>query len=243
LPRDVGAIVVAAGQGLRFGGKTLKQYQPIGGIPMVLWALRPFVSHPDVAHTVLVLPPADAANPPGFLSNLLDVPAGSAPLPASSFCALTLAAGGTHRRDSVRAGLSVLKEECSIVLVHDGARPFVQRTVIDAVIEHARRGEGAVAAVPLSDTIKQSAITDSTRIERTVSRERLWRAQTPQGFPRPLLERAHAATNRDSEATDDAALVETLGVPVRLVPDSTRNLKITTPDDLALAQLLAGDGR
>jgi 2-C-methyl-D-erythritol 4-phosphate cytidylyltransferase len=128
-----------------------------------------------------------------------------------------------------------------VVLVHDGARPFVDRAVIDSVIGYARRGEGAVAAVPLSDTLKQASPHDASLIERTVPRTSLWRAQTPQGFPRTVLERAHAAAGED--ATDDAALVETLGIPVRLVPDSSRNLKITTPDDLALAELFAGAER
>ena len=127
------------------------------------------------------------------------------------------------------------------MLVHDGARPFVERTVIDEVIAHARRGEGAVAAVPLSDTLKQVSAADASRVERTIPRHGIWRAQTPQGFPRAVLERAHAAAEAD--ATDDAALVEALGIPVRLVHDSNRNLKITTPDDLALAELLAGAER
>ena len=237
LPRDVGVIVVAAGQGSRFGGGTPKQYQLIRGVPLVLRAMWPFTSHPDVGHVVLVLPPKDAVDPPAFLSTLSGPNLGPTPTPTS----LSFVPGGRHRRDSVRAGLAALSQECGIVLVHDGARPFVQRTVIDAVIRHARRGEGAVPAVPLSDTLKQAFGNDPSRIEHTVSRAGLWRAQTPQGFPRPVLERAHAAAPAD--ATDDAALVEALGIPVRLVPDSSRNLKITTPDDLALAELLAGDER
>lgn len=128
-----------------------------------------------------------------------------------------------------------------VVLVHDGARPFVDRRVIDAVIRHARRGEGAVPAVPLGDTLKEVATDDPTRILRTRPRARLWRAQTPQGFPRPVLEEAHARAARTGHrATDDAALVEAIGVTVRLVPDFGSNIKITTPEDLALAELLAG---
>lgn len=230
MPRDVGVVVVAAGQGQRFGPDTPKQYQLVRGVPIVLRALRPFTSHPEVGQVVLVLPPSDAANPPEFLARLSD---GSS--------ALSIVPGGQSRRDSVRAGLAALRQEYGIVLVHDGARPFVERTIIDAVIAHARRGEGAVAAVLLSDTLKQASSQDATRIERTVSRSGLWRAQTPQGFPRAVLERAHAAGVPD--ATDDSALVETLGIPVRLVPDSGRNLKITTQDDLALAEMLAGAER
>ncbi|MEO8090440.1 MAG: 2-C-methyl-D-erythritol 4-phosphate cytidylyltransferase [Gemmatimonadales bacterium] len=236
MPRDVGVIVVAAGRGERLGGDTAKQYQLIGGVPMVLRALRPFTAHPDVAHVVLVLPSADAAKPPPFLSALSL--AGSS---ASSPAALTIVSGGQHRSDSVRAGLSALTKACTVVLVHDAARPFVDPEVIDAVIGLARAGEGAVAAVPLADTLKEATSADATLIRRTRPRARLWRAQTPQGFPRRVIEEAHARAARDGHrATDDAALVEALGVSVRLVPDSSWNLKVTTPEDLALAQLLAG---
>ena len=130
------------------------------------------------------------------------------------------------------------------MLVHDGARPFVERSVIDWVIGYARRGEGAVPAVPLSDTLKEVAEDDPTRIVRTRPRARLWRAQTPQGFPRKILEQAHAhAAHIGHRATDDAALVEAMGVTVRLVPDSSRNIKVTTPEDLSLAEMLAAESR
>jgi 2-C-methyl-D-erythritol 4-phosphate cytidylyltransferase len=229
LPRDVGVIVVAAGKGTRIGGDAPKQYRHIGGVPMVLRALRPFTSHPDVAHVALVLPAPDAASPPAFLTSL----------PSE---ALTIVAGGERRADSVAAGLGALRPECQVVLVHDGARPFADRGVIDAVIRHARAGDGAIAAVPVTDTLKEGAAASPDRVARTVPRDRLWRAQTPQGFPRALLIRAYArmAGGGDSVATDDAALVEACGGTVRLVPDSVRNLKITTPEDLVLAELLAG---
>ena len=217
---------MAAGRGLRMGKETAKQYLSIAGVPMVLRALRPFTSHPDVAQVVLVLPPEDASHPPAFLSDL---------------SRLSVVPGGPHRGDSVRAGLSALGKECQVVLVHDGARPFVDRAVIEAVIGLARGGEGAVPAVPVSDTLKEASAADSTLIKCTRPRARLWRAQTPQGFPRTVLEEAHARAARDGHrATDDAALVEALGIRVRLVPDSSRNLKVTTPEDLALAELLAG---
>lgn len=228
MPRDVGVIVVAAGQGSRLGGEVPKQYQLIAGVPMVLRALRPFTAHPEVAHVALVLPPTDAANPPAFLAQLRGA-------------GLTLVAGGAERGDSVARGLAALPSQCTVVLVHDGARPFVDRSVIDGVIRHARAGEGAVAAVPLGDTLKEASPLDPSLIARTVSRERLWRAQTPQGFPRALLETAQARAARNGErATDDAALVESSGGTVRLVPDSARNLKITTAEDLILAEVLAG---
>jgi len=222
-------VLVAAGQSTRLGGETPKQFRPIAGVPMVLRALRPFAAHPEVAQVVLVLPAADAARPPEFLRAL-----GSG---------LTLVAGGAARAESVAAGLAALGPTCATVLVHDAARPFVERQVIDAVIAHARAGEGAVAAVRVSDTVKEAAADDPSRVARTVPRDALWRAQTPQGFPRPVLERAHREAGAErAAATDDAALVERLGVAVRLVPDSPRNLKITTSDDLALAELLAREG-
>jgi 2-C-methyl-D-erythritol 4-phosphate cytidylyltransferase len=225
LPRDVGVVVVAAGQGSRLGGEVPKQFLPVGGVPVLLRAIRPFASHPEVARVVVVLAPAHAERPPEFL----------APLAGPG---LTIVAGGRERSDSVAAGLRALPSDCEIVLVHDGARPFVERGVIDAVIAHARTGDGAVAAVPVSDTLKQQATDDPTRVSGTVSRDGLWRAQTPQGFPRRLLEQAHARA-RPAPATDDAALVEACGAVVRLVPDSSRNLKITTREDLALAEALA----
>jgi 2-C-methyl-D-erythritol 4-phosphate cytidylyltransferase len=225
LPRDVGVVVVAAGQGSRLGGEVPKQFLPVGGIPVLLRAIRPFASHPEVARVVVVLAPAHAERPPEFL----------APLAGSG---LTIVAGGRERSDSVAAGLRALPSDCEIVLVHDGARPFVERSVIDAVIAHARTGEGAVAAVPVSDTLKQQATDDPTRVSGTVSRDGLWRAQTPQGFPRRLLEQAYARA-RQVPATDDASLVEACGATVRLVPDSSRNVKITTREDLALAEALA----
>jgi 2-C-methyl-D-erythritol 4-phosphate cytidylyltransferase len=229
LPRDVGVVVVAAGQGTRLGGEMPKQYQPIGGVPMVLRAVRPFAAHPDVAQVALVLPPADAEAPPAFLRGVTGA-------------GLVVVAGGAERSDSVAAGLRALGPECTVVLVHDAARPFVGRAVIDAVIAHARAGEGAVAAIRVSDTLKQAAAEDATRVARTVPRDGLWRAQTPQGFPRAVLERAYAAAQGEGGATDDAALVERTGVAVRLVPDSPRNMKVTTSEDLALAELLAGQG-
>ena len=222
-------IVVAAGRGTRFGGETPKQYQPIAGVPMVLRAVRPFAAHPDVAQVALVLPPADAEAPPAFLRGVVGA-------------GLIVVPGGAKRADSVAAGLRALDPECTVVLVHDAARPFVGRPVIDAVIAHARAGEGAVAAVRVSDTLKQAAADDATRVARTVPRDGLWRAQTPQGFPREVLERAYAAARGEGGATDDAALVERTGVSVRLVPDSPRNMKVTTSEDLALAELLAGQG-
>ncbi|HEU4699956.1 MAG TPA: 2-C-methyl-D-erythritol 4-phosphate cytidylyltransferase [Gemmatimonadales bacterium] len=226
----VGVIVVAGGRGTRLGGDVPKQYLPVAGVPLLLRTLAPFLAHADVRHLALVLPAEDVAAPPPWLAPVLEGGRGR----------VHLAPGGRERADSVAAGLAALPDECDVVLVHDAARPFVAAATIDGVIAGARRGEGAVAAVPVSDTIKEATAPGATLVARTVPRERLWRAQTPQGFPRAVLARAHASARAAGmPATDDAALVERLGVPVRLVPDSARNFKVTTAEDLELAELWA----
>jgi 2-C-methyl-D-erythritol 4-phosphate cytidylyltransferase len=221
LQPDAGVIIVAAGRGTRFGGEVPKQFQLLAGAPVLLHAVRPFASHPEVAHIVVVLPPADAAAPPEWLAT---VRGGR----------LTIVAGGAERRESVIAGLAALPVECTIVLIHDGARPFPSHAMIDGGLNAARLGRSAVPALPIADTIKRAD--DFGRVLSTVDRHGLWCAQTPQAFPRRVLERAHAAAGSDElAATDDAMLVERLGEPVELLPGSARNLKITTAHDLALA--------
>jgi 2-C-methyl-D-erythritol 4-phosphate cytidylyltransferase len=149
---------------------------------------------------------------------------------------LTLVPGGAARTDSVRAGLLAMRREAGIVLVHDAARPFVSRATIDGVIACARGGVGAVAAVPASDTIKA---VEGERILRTVPRAGLWRAQTPQGFPRAMLEAAYERLTGPAAPTDDAELCERAGYTVHVVHDTSRNFKITTADDFRLAEALA----
>ncbi|MFI5211194.1 MAG: 2-C-methyl-D-erythritol 4-phosphate cytidylyltransferase [Gemmatimonadales bacterium] len=228
MPRDVGVVVVAAGQGTRLGGEVPKQFRLIGGIPMLLRALRPFVAHPEVARVTVALPADIVAAPPAWLSAV-----------AGEGCVLV--AGGVERTDSAIAAVTALPSTCTIILVHDAARPFVERGLIDAVIARAREGRGAVPAIAVGDTLKQGADPSAGgQITSTVSRAGLWRAQTPQGFPRAMLERAYRlARERGGRATDDAALVEAAGDPVTLVPGSARNLKITTAEDLQLAECLA----
>jgi 2-C-methyl-D-erythritol 4-phosphate cytidylyltransferase len=226
-PRDVGVIIVAAGQGTRIGGSTPKQFLEVAGIPMLLRSIRPFARHPSVAHVTVVLAPSDVAAPPGwFLPQLGSM--------------LSLVAGGAGRSDSVAAGLATLPAACRVVLVHDAARPFVDTLLIDRIIDVARGGDAVVPALAVTDTIKEMDATDPTRIARTVPRDRLRRVQTPQGFPREMLVEAHAAARREGwSATDDAALVEQAGGTVRIVDGSPRNLKVTTAEDLEFAEYLA----
>jgi 2-C-methyl-D-erythritol 4-phosphate cytidylyltransferase len=226
-PRDVGVVIVAAGQGTRIGNDTPKQFLEIGGVPMLLRSLRPFVRHPAVAHVAVVLRAVDAAAPPAWL------------LPHAG-AMLSLVAGGAERGDSVAAGVAALPPVCRVVLVHDAARPFVDAALIDRVIQGVRAGNAVVPAVAVTDTIKEMDAADSDRIVRTVPRESLRRVQTPQGFSRQVLEEAHARARRDGvSGTDDAALVERLGGVVRIVAGDPRNLKVTTAEDLEFAEYLA----
>ena len=216
---------MAAGGGVRAGAGELKQFRPILGVPMLLRALSPFAAHPEVSQMVVALPLTFAERPPPWLAPLVGE-------------RLRIVPGGATRAESVRAGLAALDASLAIVLVHDAARPFVNRQTIDAVIGRARFGVGAVAAVPMDDTVKE--VDGERRVARTVGRDRLWRAQTPQGFPRAILEAAYAAWKHGAPfPTDDAELAERAGFPVEVVAGSPHNLKVTTEDDWRLAEALA----
>jgi len=238
LQPDVGVVVVAAGAGVRAGPGEPKQFRPILGVPMLLRALRPFTGHPEVRQVIVALPPGYAERPPEWLAKLRGERLGLVP-------------GGAQRADSVRAALEALPADSAIILVHDAARPFVSRGTIDAVIARARAGVGAVAAVPTSDTLKeiaQGAPRATPRVTRTVDRERIWRAQTPQGFPRQMLRDAYAqlpppATANGGAPSDDAEVCERAGFPVELIPDSPYNFKVTTADDFRIAEALARELR
>lgn len=224
-PPDVGVLLPAAGRGERAGSGDLKQFRLIGGVPMLLRAIRPFAQHSRIRQIVVALPPEQVARPPAWLGHLVAD-------------GVHLVAGGATRADSVAAALAVLDPACRVVLVHDAARPFVDPEIINAVIDVAQSGVGAVAAIRVSDTLKRVSATDDL-VDETVDRRTLWRAQTPQGFPRAILEEAYAARAAVADPTDDAQLVERLGHPIQIVPDRTTNIKVTSPDDFALAEALA----
>lgn len=221
---DVGVIVVAAGSGSRVGGNELKQFRWVGGKPMLLHSVQTFQQRRDVAMVVCVLPKAFVGDPPPWLFQC-------------DTDRLLISVGGRERTESVANGLEDLPDEVEIVLVHDAARPFVSAGMIDRVVAEARAGRGAVAALPVVDTIKE--VDETGRIVRTVDRTHLWRAQTPQGFPREALERAYARARAENLATtDDAGLFERLGLPVSVVKGSERAMKITGEEDFARADAL-----
>jgi len=223
--RDVGVVIVAGGSGSRVGGAELKQFRWVAGKPMLLHSVQAFMARPDVALVVVVLPRAYAADPPPWLFQC-DVDR------------LLVTEGGGERMESVANGLGDLPTTVNVVLVHDAARPLVDDATIERVVAAARAGTAAIAALPVVDTLKE--VDASGRIVRTVDRTGLWRAQTPQGFPRDVIIQAHVAARRDgATATDDAALCERLGLPVAVVRGSERALKVTEEADFARAELLA----
>ncbi len=223
--RDVGVVIVAAGAGTRAGGTELKQFRWVAGKPMLLHSLQAFHARPDVAMVVCVLPRSHVGDPPPWIFQC-------------DTDRLLLAVGGRERGDSVFNGLEDLPDEVRVVLIHDAARPLVPDAVIGRVVRAAREGTGAVAALPVRDTLKR--VGDGGRIEDTVDRAGLWRAQTPQGFPREMIERAYLeARHARVAATDDAALCERLGLPVVVVQGSERAMKITDEADFARAEALS----
>jgi 2-C-methyl-D-erythritol 4-phosphate cytidylyltransferase len=225
--QDVGVVIVAGGSGSRAAGATgeLKQFRWVVDKPMLLHAVHAFQRRTDVALVVCVLPRSHAADPPPWLFQCdLD--------------RLLVSTGGKDRGESVMSGLEDLPDELTVAVIHDAARPLVTDATIDAVIAEARKGHGAVAALPVIDTLKE--VDAEGRITRTISRERLWRAQTPQAFPLRMIEHAYVEAERAGvTATDDAALVERLGLEVVVVRGSERAMKVTEESDFARLERLA----
>jgi 2-C-methyl-D-erythritol 4-phosphate cytidylyltransferase len=224
MTRDVGVVIVAAGESSRTAGDELKQFRWIAGKPMLLHSLQTFMARPDVVSVVCVIPKEYVADPPPWIFQC-DVDR------------LLLSIGGRTRTESVRNGLEDLPDEASIALIHDAARPLIDDALIERVVERVRNGESAVPGLPVVDTIKEAG--EDRRVVRTVDRAGLWRAQTPQGFPREVIERAHReARAADVTATDDAALCEQLGVRVVMVPGSERAMKVTDESDFERIEAL-----
>jgi 2-C-methyl-D-erythritol 4-phosphate cytidylyltransferase len=222
---DVGVVIVAGGSSSRTDGEELKQFRWVAGKPMLLHSLQTFQERDDVAMVIVVLPKKFAGDPPPWLFQCdLD--------------RMLVSVGGRERGDSVRNGLEDLGPAVRVVAIHDAARPLVPAAMIERVIAEARKGHGAAPGIPIVDTVKR--VENDGRIVETVDRSGLWRIQTPQAFPRDLIERAHAeAREAGVRATDDASLCERLGLPVVIVEGSERAMKITTEVDFARADALS----
>lgn len=220
----VGAVVVAAGESRRMGGID-KIFYPLDGKPLIWHSLAALDNHPQVDEIALVVSDSNIEQAEALVA-------------ASEFgCVRAICAGGARRQDSARIGVERLGD-CDLIIIHDGARPFVSEALISRGIAEAVESGAACAAVPVKDTTKLADCRDF--VKRTIPRERLWAAQTPQAFKRTLLAEAHRRALAD--ATDDASMVETIGYPVRLYMGSYYNIKITTPEDLTLAEAIIGAG-
>ncbi len=216
---SVYAIIPAAGQGKRFGGA--KQLQMLGGRPLFLHAIEALNSSSRITGIVVVVRPDDEKQIKGILQR------------PSLTKVIKVVPGGQERQDSVRRGFEALPP-CDLVLVHDGARPFVNGEIIERVITAAERHGASVAGMPVKETIKR--VTTGETVVETVDRSPLWSIQTPQAFRHEIFKRAieKAAADRFL-GTDESMLVERLGEKVKVVLGSPYNIKITTPEDLEIA--------
>jgi 2-C-methyl-D-erythritol 4-phosphate cytidylyltransferase len=215
-------LVPAGGAGRRLGG-VVKPLLELAGEPLLRHTLRPFLEVADVIAVVVALPAAEAARPPAWLGALDP--------------RVIVVAGGAERSDSVRLALAAAPAAADIVLVHDAARPLLTRALVERCIDAAAAGTSVIAAVPVTDTIKEVAA--DGRVLGTPDRRALFHAQTPQAFPRQLLAAAHARAAADGfRATDDAALVARYGGTIEIVEGELENLKVTHGVDVAVAEML-----
>jgi 2-C-methyl-D-erythritol 4-phosphate cytidylyltransferase len=220
------AIVPAAGLGLRMGGPVPKQFRSVGGLPLVVHALRVFQSSPIIDSIVLAVPEADLAYSRTEI------------VQAHSFTKVRhVIAGGPERQDSVRLALAAVDEGSDIVVIHDAVRPCVTDSMVRQVVEAAKTDGAAIVALPMRDTVKQ--VGDDRVIQRTVDRKPLWLAQTPQAFRRDWLQEAHRKAEAEGlAATDDAYLLEWMGRPVKVIEGSGDNIKVTRPEDLIIGEAI-----
>jgi len=224
------AIIVAAGKGVRMQSDTRKQYMTLGARPLLSRTLRAFDRCPMIQTIYLVIPKADFQ----FCRDIILAEAESA-------TPVHLVASGAERKDSVYNGLLAVDDKKTIVVIHDGVRPLILPDQIEACVSVAAETGAGIMAIPVKDTLKRVR-TDAV-IEGTVRRESLWAAQTPQAFRYDLvLEAHHFQGDQNEDITDDAQLVERMGRPVTIIPGSDLNLKITTPEDLALAEAVLSVG-
>jgi len=208
------------------GRELSKQYLSLGGMPLLVHTLNVFEKCPLVDALLVVVPPSDVEAvrtemlPRWNLKKLAGV------IP-----------GGKERQDSVRAGIEALDRETGLVVIHDAVRPFITVGLIENCIRAAAEEGAATVGVPVKDTVKEVAA--DGRVMRTCDRNLLWLTQTPQAFRRDIIENAYRAAVRDGyRGTDDTSLVERLGIAVRMIRGDYGNIKITTPEDLVIAEAL-----
>ena len=226
----VSVIFPAAGQGKRMQAGVNKVFLELGGKPMFVRTLLKFSAVPAVDELIIVTGKAEMAPMRHVLERVPEL---------KPWCVVE---GGSERQYSVKNGLDMVSKDAEIVLVHDAARPLVSRETIEAVIAEARKNGAAIAAVPEKNTVK--VVNADGVVPATPPRSTLWAVQTPQGFRRDILVRANEQAAEDGFlGTDDASLVERLGVPVHVVMGGYENIKVTTPGDLIVAEAFLHEGR
>lgn len=224
--RTATVVVVAGGSGRRMYGPVRKQYLPVADEPILIRTLRVFDACRVIRRIILVVPPDDVEYCDHQYLSRVDFTKPIRVVP-----------GGPERQASVYQGLLALAKEDDWVVIHDAVRPFITAKEIEACLNGAMESGACIVAIPVLDTVKE--VDTDNQIVQTISRDGLWLAQTPQAFSVPLILDAHErALQEGIIGTDDAALLERMGIGVRVVPGSRRNIKITTPEDLELAEAL-----
>ena len=219
-------ILPAAGQSTRFGGPIKKPFVELDGKPIWQRSAELFWNRDDVVRVILVVDPEDRETFRERYGPLL------------AFHNITVVEGGSERFASVNNALAKLPDESTFVAIHDAVRPLTTRAQIDAVFANAVQHRASILAVPVADTLKRVA-DDPPMIQETVDRKQLWQAQTPQVFRRDDILKAYLQLDEQSKSiTDDAQLIESLGIPIHVTLSSRRNFKITTRDDLDFASAL-----
>lgn len=218
------AIIPAAGSGTRMGSSIPKTLLPINGTPMIVHTLRAFENCASVDGVVLVVHPDYAAEYRRVVEE------------AGITKVKEYITGGSRRSESVGNGLTYVDPNCGIIVVHDGARPLIKPELIDKAVSMCVTDRAVVIGVPVKQTIKKIN-TNEQVVERTLDREALWEIQTPQVFHKEILVEAYEQA-KSLDVTDDASLVEQLGIKVKVMQGDYFNIKITTPEDIAIAEKL-----
>jgi 2-C-methyl-D-erythritol 4-phosphate cytidylyltransferase / 2-C-methyl-D-erythritol 2,4-cyclodiphosphate synthase len=252
----VTAIIAAGGRGQRFGAAQPKQLLSVGGRPILERSVRVFASHPSVDAIIVALPQELMDDPPAYLRSAeafaRQRDGEGADVLALRGKPLHVVAGGERRQDSVANAFRAAGEATDVIVIHDAARPFASADLIARTIAAAAESGAAIAAVQARDTVKREGRPEGSSlpavegrfVAETLPRERIYLAQTPQAFRRDVLRRAlEIGARQGVDATDEAALVELAGLPVRLVDGEAANIKITTLEDMTLGEAIAGDGR
>jgi 2-C-methyl-D-erythritol 4-phosphate cytidylyltransferase/2-C-methyl-D-erythritol 2,4-cyclodiphosphate synthase len=218
------AIIPAGGVGKRLGSSIAKQYLLLDGVPVLVRTLKIFQQAKVIDEIVLVVPEDDLISARKQLLDNYDLTKVTA-----------IVAGGNERQDSVRKGLSAIVDKCNVVIIHDGVRPLLTEEMLNQIVAAAKSDGASSIGVKVKDTVKQT--TDDNLVAATLPRNNLWLTQTPQAFAFDVLQRAYDAAASDKfYGTDDASLVERIGVKVKMIAGSYENIKITTPDDLIIAE-------